>query len=493
MNDYDYYLNKTGEFGIVEEVNYPIIVVSGLPNAKPREVVMFENGQRGQVFTLEKDKIEVLLFSKEPVRVGDKASRTDFQLTVPVGPELLGNMIDPLCNPIINTTSFKRPTLMREMDEVPLGMSMRSRIKNSLLTGVSIVDIMVPLGKGQKELVIGDRKTGKSLFMQAMIKNQVQAGSIAIYAAIGKKRSDIKLLGDFFAKEGISNKICIVASGSDDSPSLIYLTPYVAMTIAEYFKDSGQDTVVVLDDLSTHAKFYREISLISRRFPGRDSYPGDIFYTHARLLERAGNFIHPTKGEVSISCFPVAETVEGDFTGYIATNLMGMTDGHIFFDSNVYYKGRRPAVNIFLSITRVGRQAQDSLKRSINRELTSFLSMYDRMQNLSHFGAELTEGVKHILSLGDKIYKLFDQGPALIIPSSIQMIMLTLIWLNIFQDETDEVIYKYRLNMIDMYSKNEKVKKMFDSIINVDSFNNLLSSVSTKKEAILSICKTEKA
>src|SRR3989344_732130 len=491
MNDYSYYLNKIGEFGIVQEVNHPIVGVSGLPGVKPREIVIFENGQQGQAFTLDSSKVGVLLFSRDPIQVGLRVARTGFQLSVPVGSELLGFIIDPLGNPLLKLASFKKPALHREIDDPPPGMSTRSRIKKSFLTGISIVDIMVPLGKGQKELIIGDRKTGKSSLLQTTIKNQVQSGAVAIYAAIGKKKSDIKKLQEFFENEGIFSKICIVASGSHDSPSLIYLTPYVAMTIAEYFRDAGQDVLVVLDDLSTHAKFYREISLLSHRFPGRDSYPGDIFYTHARLLERAGNFIHPKTGEVSITCLPVVETIEGDFTGYIATNLMSMTDGHIFFDSNIYYRGRRPAVNVSLSVTRVGRQAQDKVKRSINRELTAFLAMYEKMQNLSHFGAELTEGVKHILNLGDKIYKFFGQDPGLIIPSSVQLILTSLIWLNFLEGETDDVIYTYRQRMINMYNKNEKIKKTFDDIVYAESFNSLLANVAKKREAILSVCKTK--
>src|SRR6185437_420062 len=218
----------------------------------------------------------------------------------------------------------------------------------------------------------------------------------------------IKRLQEFFVAEKIMDKIVIVATSSYSSPSIIYQTPYAAMAIAEYYKELGQHTLLVMDDLSTHAKFYRELSLLARRFPGRDSYPGDIFYVHSKLLERGGNFKHPTAKEVAISCLPVIEIVEGDLTGYVSTNVMGITDGHIYLDTNIYYQGMRPAVNIPLSVTRVGRQTLDKLTRDVNKNLTSFLANYEKLQSLSHFGQELTDDVKRDLRIGELIYKFFN-------------------------------------------------------------------------------------
>jgi len=347
--------------------------------------------------------------------------------------------------------------------------------------------MMVPLGKGQKELVIGDRKTGKTSFLLTTLKNQILTGGVAVYAAIGKKKADIKAVLDYFKREGLLDKIIIVATSSYDSPSLIFLTPYAGATIAEYFKDQGNDVVLVLDDLSTHAKFYREISLLSKRFPGRDSYPGDIFYTHARLLERAGNFKHPSGKNVSVTMLPVVDLVEGDFTGFIATNLMGMTDGHIFFDSNAYYQGRRPAVNISLSVTRVGRQATPKILRSINRELTAFLTLYTRMQDLSHFGAELTDAVKQVLRTGDIIYKFFEQTDNIIVPPNVQLVMFAMIWLKFFEDATVlDQIDSYRQSLIDAY-KDEKNKAVIDKVVSIETFNELLGAASQKKQELLTM------
>ncbi len=488
MENYTKYLNAVGEFGIVREVNHPIVIISGLPYTRPHEIVLFETGQWGEVYSIEKDMIEVLVFSKDPIKVGTQLTRTNNFLSIPIGPELLGKMVDPLGNPFSANSVFKKPQEYREIITDVQGIGSRSRIKEPFNTGVNVVDIMIPLGKGQKELVIGDRKTGKTAFLLSMIKSQAKLGTISVYAAIGKRKSDIKKLKEFFIKENIENNVIIVASSSQDSPSLINLTPYSAMAIAEYFRDKGQNAIVLLDDLSTHSKVYREIALVSKRFPGRESYPGDIFYIHARLLERSGNFKHPQKGEVSITCFPIVEIVEGDLTGYISTNLMGMTDGHIFFDSNVYYKGRRPAISLSLSVTRVGRQTQTALNREINRELTAFLGLYERMENFSHFGAELSEKIKGILRTGQKIYRFFNQHYGVIVPSTVQLVIFALIWAKVFDESTDDSLDDFSEKLITAYT-DEKNKKIFDELVNAENLYKLLTNVTKKKEEIFKLCK----
>jgi F-type H+-transporting ATPase subunit alpha len=280
------------------------------------------------------------------------------------------------------------------------------------------------------------------------------------------------------------DKIIIVATSSYDSPSLIYQTPYAAMTIAEYFRDQGIDTLIILDDLSTHAKFYRELSLLARRFPGRDSYPGDIFYTHSRLLERAGNFKHPTTGEVAITCLPVIEIIEGDFTGYVSTNVMGITDGHIYLDSNIYYQGMRPAVNIPLSVTRVGRQTLDKLSREINKSLTAFLAQYDKLQNLSHFGQELTEDVKKSLRIGEMVYKFFNQPYQLTVPKQVQMILLSMILQNVV--DTKETLDKLKIGLINAFYDRGRQKLLYELVDtnDVKAFN---ENVVTNKDTLLAM------
>lgn len=489
MLDFEKQLEEMGEYGVVFEVQHPLVKIAGLPHVNLYEMVLFESGEMGEVFSLERESIQVIVFSNTPVRVGMRVTRKKRFVTVPVGPELFGTVIDPLGNFLSESTKKTPPLQAREVDIPPPGISHRARIKRPFLTGVSIVDMMLPLGFGQKQLVIGDRKAGKTSFLFTAIKNQVKRGSVAVYAAIARRKSDVKYVQNFFERENLSSRTVIVATTSYDSPSLIFLAPYSAMTIAEYFRDQGQDVLLVLDDLSSHARFYREVSLIAKRFPGRDSYPGDIFYIHARLLERAGNFKHKEKGEVAITVLPVAEIIEGDFTGYIATNIMGMTDGHIFFDGNIYNRGRRPAINVALSVTRVGRQTQTKVLQDINHQLTSLLALYDKMQNLSHFGAELTDTVKHILKTGEMIYRFFDQPYDFVIPQEVQLVLFSILWLEFFPTTSTEEIHELRKKLTAVYA-DQKVATLFQNLIKAESFDSMLGKIAAQKEFLLSICKT---
>jgi F-type H+-transporting ATPase subunit alpha len=484
--DFNQQLKTIGEYGVVYKVNHPIVFIEGLPKVKTREVILFENGQKAEVFTINRGKVEARVFSHEPIKVGTKVTRTDKLLSVPVGKELLGHMITPLGDPFDETETFALPTEARDLNPKPIGIAGRQKIATPLSTGIALVDLLVPLGRGQRELVIGDRKTGKTSLLLTTIKKQVFEGVIAIYAAVAKRKSDIKRMQKFFAEEKLLSQMVFVATSSYDSPSLIYQTPYAAMTIAEYFRDQGMHTLVILDDLSTHAKIYRELSLLSRRFPGRDSYPGDIFYAHSSLLERAGNFKHPALKDtgVSITCLPVCEIIEGDLAAYISTNLMGITDGHIFLDSNIYYQGMRPAVSIPLSVTRVGRQTLSKLAREVNKKLTTFLSRYDKLQNLSHFGQELTAEVKKDLQIGDLIYVFFKQPYQQIVPTTVQLIIISMILQGFI--ETKEVLDQVKKKLIDSYYDRGKQKILYE-LANTNDIKVFNDNVMKSKASLLSI------
>ena len=474
INDY---LNETGEIGYVNKVINVIVYVSGLPSVMPGELVIFENGGTGNVISLAPEEVEIMTFSKNPIRVGEKVARTGKSIEIPVGKELLGQVIDPFGASLDNHSLIKKAQNTKPIDVQPSGIMTRKTIKKQLDTGVAIVDLMVPIGIGQRQLVIGDRKTGKTNFLLQTIVSAARSGNICIYGAIGKKKIDIKRIEAYFVKNKVMNRVIIIASLSQDPAGVIFITPYSAMTIAEYFRDLGQDSLIILDDLSTHAKFHREISLLANKFPGRNSYPGDIFYVHAKLLERAGNFAVNNK-ETAITCMPVVESSEGDFSGYIQTNVMAMTDGHIYFDSNLFSEGRRPAVNPFLSVTRVGKQTQSSAKRSINREMLSFLTLFEKMRNFSHFGAEVTDSVKVTLQTGTKILTLFDQDPNIIIPSNIQAIFLTLVWGGSIKETDPKSIYLYRKKLLTLYETNATYKSNIDKIIgSAKSFDDLLLKV----------------
>lgn len=325
--------------------------------------------------------------------------------------------------------------------------------------------------------MIGDRKTGKTNFLLQTLLFQVQNGSIGVYVGIGKKKSDIKKVQTFLKEHNIEKKCIIVASTSDDPTGVIYLTPYTGMAIAEYFRDMEKDVLLILDDLSTHARFYREIALITNRFPGKNAYPGDIFSVHARLLERAGNFETSLGGEASITCLPVVETLQGDIAGYIETNIMSMTDGHLFFDSDLFTQGRRPAINPFLSVTRVGRQTQDSLQREITNQVITFLTNLQKVQSYTHFGAELSEDIKNTLLKGDQVLAFFQQHGEEIIDQYLQIYTFAQMWKHIWpdvkamQEQLDATQKKYSSDMkfqeyvYDVVNESESLEELIKKIV----------------------------
>lgn len=474
MKKFADYLEETGEIGYVKKVVNVIVYVDGLPTVHPGEVVIFEGGQIGEVTSLKEDLIEVLTFSKKAVKIGEKVARTGRLNTVPVGPELLGKLITPLGNSLSESSGAIKTQEIRPIEILPSGIMTRRVIKKQLDTGVGLVDLMVPIGLGQRQLVVGDRKTGKTNFLLQTMVSAVRQGIICIYAAVGKKKTDIKEVEEYLKTNGVLDKTIIVASTSQDPAGEIFLTPFSAMTIAEYFRDRGINTLVIMDDLLNHAKFYRELSLLGNKFPGRNSYPGDMFYVHARLMERAGNFL-VNNIDVAITCIPVVESIQGDFSGYIPTNVMSMTDGHIYFDNNLFSQGRRPAINPFLSVTRVGKQTQSASKRSINRELLSFMTLFEKLKNYSHFGAELTDSVKITLNTGNKLLGIFDQEVNIIIPGNIQAILLTLVWGGSIKETDPKKIIEYRKGLVNLYSTDTAYRKFIDDSVNkTESFNDLL-------------------
>lgn len=471
MRDLTYYLEKAQEIGFVKEVIQAIVYASGLPKIRPYELVVFEGGQVGQAISLTENVVEILLLSKSDVRVGEKVARTETYLTVGVGEALLGRTLDALGNPLSGRVA-KANLSPRPLVTTPLGIGYRKNIDRAFETGVTIVDLAIPLGIGQRQLVIGDRKSGKTLFLQQTVLTQALKGTICIYACIGKRWFDVQKTAQYFRSWGVEKKVIIVASGPAEAAGLVFMTPYTAITIAEYFRDQGKDVLVVLDDMTAHAKYYREITLAAKRFPGRGSYPGDMFFVHSRVLERAGNFV---KG--SITCLPVAETLFGNFTGYIQTNLMSMTDGHIFFDGGLFNQGRRPAINEFLSVTRVGLQAQSALVRDINRELTRFMVYFEKMREYMHFGSELSQETRRAISLGERIVAFFDQTPDVIIPFEASVVLFAAIWAG-FWKESDIPTMKAEIQMIvESYLENQNYRTKIHNLI---GGSNSLSDMAAK-------------
>jgi len=289
--DFEGLLSATGEVGFVSRISNWVVQVDGLPGASLGEMVRFEQGQLGMVTALNESELEVLVLARELVVVGMRVARSGSVFGVQVGEDVVGKTLDALGENWASRVKTNGTVgNLRPVDVVPTGIVGRKKIERQLVTGIMMIDLMIPVGKGQRELIMGDRKTGKSFVVKQIMLSSAKSGSMCVFAAIGKKRTEVIQMNDFFTKSGIADRAVIVATTSDDSAGEIYLCPYTAMTIAEYFRDQGRDVLLVLDDMTTHAKFYRELSLVSKKFPGRDSYPGDIFHIHSKLLERGGNF-----------------------------------------------------------------------------------------------------------------------------------------------------------------------------------------------------------
>lgn len=491
MKTFQHYLTTSEEVGFVESSNHAIVYANGLPQAMLQEIVMFETGEFGVVLSLSRDHVEILLLSKYAIKSGTRVTRTGVKQEIPVGFELLGHTIDPFGRPLEIGKIIESPKISRPIDVDPSGINTRKRISNPFETGVTMVDMLVPLGKGQRQLVIGNRKTGKTSFLYQTIVKQARSGTICIYAGIGRKKTDIKKIENYFQAAGIVDNTVIIASSSEDPSGVTYLVPFAAMTLAEYYRDEGHDVLLVLDDLFTHAKVYREIMLIGRRFPGRNAYPADIFYTHARLLERAGNFTLANGSEHAITCLPVVEAVEGDIAGYIQTNIMSMTDGHIYFDVDMFAKGNRPAINPFLSVSRVGRQTQTPLRLTLHRELTSFLTLHQRLENFSHFTAEAGAGIKKTMAVAERIFTFFNQSAHEVKSLDLQIVIFGMIWIDTWQDKA--TMERDIQTITHTYENSVEAQALVKEIITASpNLNDMLLQLRRRYEKIMTVFEVQK-
>lgn len=481
IHHYEYCIKKNKEIGVVTEVRDFLVKVQGLPGVVVGEGIAFQTGENGRVMKIQPDEVEVLVFSRTPIKSGTQAGRSGKPLAISCSEKVLGQVVNVFGH-LLSGHKKKVASVSesRKIEDDPVGMAGRRKISRSLSTGVIMVDLLVPLSHGQRELIIGDRKTGKTQFLLKTVMRQVSLGTICIYCLIGKRSQETKAIEEFFRKHGLLENSVLVVSNSSSSPGEIVYSPYTAMTLAEYFRDKGHDVLLILDDLTTHAKYYREIALLSGTFPTREAYPGNIFHFHSKILERAGCF-DVNGEEKAITCLPVAESVSSDLTGYIQTNLMSMTDGHIFFDSENFAQGRRPAVNVFLSVTRVGRQTLSPLFRDINSKLISFIKKHEDIQKFLRFGSELPEKTKKTLALGDSFWRFFKQTEFKPFSAEIQAIFVSAICLGLWDGQNAG-------NIAEKISPEEKsfLQKIIEEAPHLYGLNMRLSK---KEESIIKILK----
>jgi F-type H+-transporting ATPase subunit alpha len=404
------------EIGQVLSVGDGIARVYGLDNVQAGEMVEFANGMKGMALNLETDNVGIVIFgSDREIKEGDTVKRTGAIVEVPVGKELLGRVVDPLGNPIDGKGPINAKQRMRVDVKAP-GIIPRKSVHEPMSTGLKAIDALIPIGRGQRELVIGDRQTGKTAIILDTILNQKPihiAGPekdklYCVYVACGQKRSTVAQFVKVLEDNGALEYSIIVAATASDPAPLQYLAPFAGCTMGEYFRDNGMHALIAYDDLSKQAVAYRQMSLLLRRPPGREAYPGDVFYLHSRLLERAAK-LNDTQGAGSLTALPVIETQANDVSAYIPTNVISITDGQIFLETDLFYQGIRPAVNVGLSVSRVGSAAQTKAMKQVAGKIKGELAQYREMAAFAQFGSDLDAATQRLLNRGARLTELLKQ------------------------------------------------------------------------------------
>lgn len=409
----------TYRYGTVSRSGDGVVRIDNLPHRRYGELLEFKDNVYGMVMDLEENGVGAVLFDpSDSVGVGDTVRGLDTVSDVPVGDSLIGRVIDPL-----GRTYDGEPLKTLEnfpVEHPALPLIKRQPVDTPLLTGIISIDSMIPIGRGQRELIIGDRQTGKTAVALSAILNQKNTDVICVYCAIGQKASNVSQVINTLRDRGAMKYSVVVAATASDSPALQYLAPYSACSVAEYFMKHGRDVLVVYDDLSKHAVAYRTMSLLLHRPPGREAYPGDVFYLHSRLLERAACL----KGGGSITALPIIETTGGNISSYIPTNVISITDGQIYLESELFWSGIRPAVNTGLSVSRVGRAAQPPAMKKLSGSLRIELAQYREMAVFARFGADIDQATKEMLRRGECLTMLFVQAKDVIYSLSEMAVLL---------------------------------------------------------------------
>jgi len=462
------------EIGRVSEVGDGIAKISGLTNVQSQEVLTIEAGEtkiKAVALNLEEDSVGALILGDGSlIKSGQTVKRTKQILSVPVGEQLLGRVIDPLGNPLDGKGPIfadkDKPTLNFLENDAPNVIG-REPVNYPLHTGIKAIDSMIPIGRGQRELIIGDRQTGKTAIALDVIINQIQDNPknppVCIYVAIGQKESKVAKIVETLKKHDALSYTIVVSAAASSPAAFWYLSPFAGCAIGEYFRDKGRDALIVYDDLSKHAWAYRQISLLLRRPPGREAYPGDVFYLHSRLLERAAK-LSKEKGGGSLTALPIIETQLGDVTAYIPTNVISITDGQIYLESDLFYQGMRPAVNIGLSVSRVGSAAQTKAMKKVAGKLRLELAQFRELQTFVQFASDVDETTKKKISKGKIVTEILKQSDLAPISFEKQVLVLYAALNDYFDKFKPEEIQKIEVKFIEYVDKLhkdflEKIKK----------------------------------
>ncbi|EGZ31203.1 F0F1 ATP synthase subunit alpha [Malacoplasma iowae] len=455
------YGNKAivSEVGKVINVGDGISQVSGLSNVMLNELVLFENGSYGMTLNLEVNTVGVVVLGDyENIKEGSLVKRLKTVVSVPVGDELIGRVINPIGIPIDGKGKINYKKTM-PIEKVAPGVMTRQSVDQPLETGILSIDSMFPIGKGQRELIIGDKQTGKTTVALDAILNQKGKNVKCIYVAIGQKNSTIVQLLNVLSENDAMKYTTIVSSSASDLPSLKYLAPFAGITIAEEWMSKGEDVLIVYDDLSKHAEAYRTLSLLLRRPPGREAYPGDVFYLHSRLLERSGR-VNKKNGGGSITALPIIETQAGDISAYIPTNVISITDGQLFMMTSLFNAGQRPAIDAGLSVSRVGSAAQTKAIKKMSGSLKLELAQFRELDAFSQFGSDLDKETKDILSHGKKVMSIIKQNQHMPLTHENEVLLLYAIKEKIIKWIPEQSIEEFKNEIFKYFNDKPVIKKI---------------------------------
>ena len=456
----DVFFNEAGR---VITVGDGIALVSGLENVEYGELVKFESGVFGMALSLEEDLVGiVVLGSDRSIVETDHVYRTKQVISTTVGDALLGRVVNAMASPIDGKGKIVS-NIQRPIFKIAPGVMTREEVNEPLKTGLLLIDSMIPIGKGQRELIIGDRQTGKTAIAIDTILNQKGKDVYCIYVAIGQKSSTISQIVDNLAKQDAMKYTTIVSASASEPAPLQYIAPYTGITIAEEWMSKGKNVLIIYDDLSKHAVAYRTLSLLLRRPPGREAYPGDVFYLHSQLLERSGK-LNKENGGGSITALPIVETQAEDISAYIPTNIISITDGQIFTKENLFNSGQRPAIDIGYSVSRVGSAAQTKLMKKIVSSLKLELAQYNEMQAFAQFGSDLDESTRDILSHGAKVYELLKQSQYSPYTEFDQIIILFTSKYRLINPIPKEQILKYKYELIKYFKQDPKANALIPKV-----------------------------
>ena len=439
---------EQSEIGYVVTVGDGISGVYGLDNCRSNELLEFANGTVGMALNLEENLVSaVLLGSDVGISEGSVVKRTGRVVSVPVGEGMIGRVVDALGRPLDGKGPIDSAET-RPIERKAFGIIERKSVSVPLQTGIKAIDSMIPIGRGQRELIIGDRQTGKTVIATDTIINQKGQDVICVYVAIGQKQSTVTGVVDTLSKCGAMDYTVVVAAPASETAPLQYIAPYSGCTIGEYFMDKGKDVLIIYDDLSKHAVAYRALSLLIRRPPGREAYPGDVFYLHSRLLERAAR-LAPEYGGGSLTALPIIETQAGDVSAYIPTNVISITDGQIFLESELFHEGIRPAVNPGISVSRVGGNAQTKAMKKVSGTLKLLYSQYRELAGFAQFGSDLDDDTKARLEQGRRIVEVLKQDRNAPVPMELQVAIIYAVVNNLLKDVPVADIRRFESELFD--------------------------------------------